>query len=76
MKRYNPGLSTAILLLFPWSLFLLIRFEREASHLLAFNLTGIRAGILGHAAIVAYALRQRSNRQDFPKNEVVPPLLE
>ena len=60
MKRYNPGLFTAIVLLLPWSVFLLVWFQREASHLLAFNITGILAGVLGHAIIVAYALRQRS----------------
>jgi hypothetical protein len=60
MRKYNPGLSTSIALFLPWGIFLLISFERNVSHLLAFNLIGVVAGIIGHAGIVAYVLYQRS----------------
>jgi hypothetical protein len=60
MRKYNPGLYTSIALFLPWGTFLLIYFEREVSHLLAFNLTGVIAGIVGHAGIVAYVLYRRS----------------
>lgn len=63
LKGYNPGLYTALLLFFPWGIFMLIYFTYFTGEIQApvlFNVVGLLSGIVGHAAIVAYAIRRRS----------------
>jgi Protein of unknown function with HXXEE motif len=60
LKRYNPGLYTALVLFFPWGIFLLIYFNGITRGSLLFNGVGLLAGILLHAIIVIYALKRRS----------------
>jgi hypothetical protein len=61
LRRYNPGLYTTLLLFFPWGLFLLVYFNAATGSNLVFNVIGVLVGIVGHAIIVVYALRRRSN---------------
>lgn len=60
LRRYNPGLYTALLLFFPWGLFLLIYFNGITQSGLLFNGIGLLAAIIGHAIIVIYAVRRRN----------------
>jgi len=59
-KRYNPGLSTSVLLFLPWGIFLLI-YTRGAIHSdPLYHLIGLLAAILVHAAIALYAIGTRA----------------
>ncbi len=60
LRRYNPGLYTSLALFFPWGLFLLVYFAGVVASDVLFNAIGVLAAIVGHAAIVVYALRRRA----------------
>jgi hypothetical protein len=60
LRRYNPGLYTSLALFFPWGLFLLVYFAGVVTSDVLFNAIGVLAAIVGHAAIVVYALRRRA----------------
>jgi hypothetical protein len=60
LRRYNPGLYTALLLFLPWGIFLLVYFNAITQSSLVFNGVGLLVSILLHAIIVGYALRRRS----------------
>jgi hypothetical protein len=67
LKGYNPGLYTALLLFFPWGIFLLIYFTGATQAPVLFNVIGLLSGIAGHAAIVVYAIRRRSKLESAPR---------
>jgi len=48
LRRYNPGLYTALVLFLPWGIFLLIYFNAIARSSLLFNGVGLLVGILLH----------------------------
>jgi hypothetical protein len=60
LRRYNPGLYTALLLFLPWGIFLLIHFSGITRARLAWSGVGLLAGIVLHAVIVVYAFRRGS----------------
>ena len=59
LRRYNPGLYTALLLFLPWGIFLLVYFNGITRSSLAWNGVGLLTGIVLHAIIVVYAFRRR-----------------
>ena len=59
LRRYNPGLYTALVLFFPWGIFLLLYFNTIVRYNLLFNGVGLLVGIVLHAIILVYALRRR-----------------
>jgi hypothetical protein len=63
LRRYNPGLYTALLLFLPWGIFLLIHFSGITRASLAWNGIGLLAGIVLHAVIVVYAFRRRGKSE-------------
>ena len=60
LRRYNPGLYTALVLFFPWGIFLLIHFNAVTGSHLAFNGAGLAVAVFLHAIILVYALNRRS----------------
>lgn len=60
LRKYNPGLYTALLLSLPWGFFLLIYFVGITQFSVLFNVVGLLAGIIVHAIIMVYAFRRRS----------------
>jgi hypothetical protein len=60
LRRYNPGLYTSLALFFPWGLFLLVYFAGVVASDVLFNAIGVLVAVVGHAAIVVYALRRRA----------------
>jgi hypothetical protein len=69
LRRYNPGLYTALVLFLPWGIFLLIYFNAITRSSLLFNGVGLLVGILLHAIIVVYALRRRSKLESRFRGE-------
>jgi hypothetical protein len=70
LRRYNPGLYTALVLFLPWGMFLLIYFNAITRPSLLFNGVGLLVGILLHAIILGYALRRRSKLKSRSRGEV------
>lgn len=59
LRRYNPGLATAIILFLPLSIWALAEVSEAPGTGFGHHLLGLGSAILAHLAIVAYVLRNK-----------------
>jgi hypothetical protein len=71
LRRYNPGLWTALILFLPWGVVLLRYFNDFTGAGLLTNLAALIFAIALHAAIFVWALRRRARLQAC-QNRVPP----
>lgn len=68
LRRAIPGLVTSLLLFVPWGGFLLVYFGNLVARDLLWHAIGLAAGLLGHAAVIGYAVRRRRTlASTFPR---------
>jgi hypothetical protein len=60
LRRYNPGLYTAVALFVPWSVPLIFYVSDRIDGVWLYNIIGLVIALAVHAAIMAYALHRRS----------------
>jgi hypothetical protein len=60
LRRYNPGLWTALALFIPWSVPLIIYVSDRIDGVWLYNIVGLVVALAVHAAIMAYAVHRRS----------------
>jgi hypothetical protein len=60
LRRYNPGLVTALILFFPIGAYSIERIQRAGGGTPSLHVTGVCAALLIHAAIIAKTMRKES----------------
>ncbi len=67
LRRYNPGLWTALALFLPWGVLLLRYFNDFTGTGLLTNIAALLFAVAVHVAIVVWALRRRATQQAVGK---------
>lgn len=65
LRRYNPGLWTALVLFFPVGIWAWVEVSRANGLGIAAHIFGLAVAVLTHAAIIATVLRRRSEAWRF-----------
>jgi len=65
MRRYNPGLGSAILLFLPLGALSLWQIQLAGGGSLAFHMRGVLAALLAHAAIILHVRQEGIRLSDY-----------
>lgn len=71
LRRYNPGLYTALALFVPWSVPLIFYISDRVDNVWLYNVVGLVVALVVHAAIIAFALRRRRALESAGSSGVV-----